>query len=79
MFEVLPYVIEITNGNHIFICKSSIDIVSYYCYEWFLFTSFMVVNSKCKVRDYNFGGLVVIMKRFFSKHDYGKENNEMNF
>jgi hypothetical protein len=37
-------------------------------------------NSKCKVWDYNFGDLVVIMNGFFfSKHDYGKENNGMNF
>jgi hypothetical protein len=28
------------NGNHISICKSSIDTMSYYCYEWFLKTFF---------------------------------------
>jgi hypothetical protein len=40
MFKVLPYVIEIINGNHILICPYSIDKMSYYCYEWFFFTSF---------------------------------------
>jgi hypothetical protein len=40
LFEVLPYVIEIINGNHIFIYPSSIDTMSYYCYEWFFFTFF---------------------------------------